>query len=535
MVRFYSIKAVEDLLNTLKQTGAFSLDVTADHPSTLKIPVLFRTSQRGEKFIARILSWNKGTSILEPMLSLSDFSTLISSLVGALNEEDSEGEETSPSSDDSVIPFEEGHPPVLPKFTPEADDKSPASHLSPFDTAQPRSRLPESALPEKATAEEVLLADLISSDSAASIPQAPSELRPDEDRGTHNTPGSSGFLSSQTNPQARKGAFSLPQKETDNPEGKEGLDMLDASSEEQNEGFFSQLSSALFGRKDSLPRSGSQAEKVDRNTHDWITPNSLHCAAQFLAELEETTGINDKPETPASGEDTCSLVSSLKSPEPGALILVREENGARAWYLFLQNSAVVAAYQTPIPLEHTYTHMLSEKGQIKPDSVARIWRLITAYKLSEETVLSRLRIADRATLSALITERTEAVLSCLRMVPAVTYQIQQLSSFPEELESGQSDHLRFNRIYRRYLSMDAAERTTSINAISKRSLRLKIRPDILSETLELDEAMESLFIDCFSGAFSVETATSTSSLSTAETESALLSIMDMEWINDTND
>jgi hypothetical protein len=540
VVRFYSVKAVTDLLNTLKKTGAFTLPVASDRPKTLNISVLFRTSQRGEKFHARILSWNKGISILEPMLDLTDFSTMVSSLVEALKEDETEGEQAEASSDDLVIPFEEGHPPVLPKFTPEAHNNDPELSLSPFDTAHPKSRLSKAPLLENTTAKKMLVTDLISSEGPTSSTPPPPEQgiskeKETTSKDTPHTPGSSGFLSNQTNPQARKGAFSPPQKEAEVHDIKEEPEKIEKPPEEQKDDLFSQLSSSVYDTMDSRTLSVSSANKQERKPDKWINPNSLACAAQFLTGLADTIGIQEIMATPASGREVCELVSEIKTPEPGSLIVANEQDGKRTWYLFIQNSTTVAAYQTPIPLEQSYTHILSKKGLLKPDSVARAWRLITAYKLSEENVLLRLRLINKATLSALIADRTEAVLSNLRMVPVITYQIQQLSAFPEELESGQSDHLRFSLLYNHYLSMNTSDRTASINSMKNQNLRLKIRPDILSETLELDKAMESLFVDCFTGMFSVEMAVSKSPLSLEKTESALLSIMDMEWVNKTND
>ena len=327
-------------------------------------------------------------------------------------------------------------------------------------------------------------------DSKVEIQPPPQELDPTfpgDDRGISEEPGRSheeeGWhkvrtgqtrVSPGVSPQARPGAFSPP----DDTES--GSTRAVSGFEEPHE----------VPEMIEPPSEGAAAPSQDQDLN-----SELMGAHAFLSHLERDEG-NLVQGNHATGKEAISCVKQAAKWQPGAVLITSHLETNRLWYLFISGGKIVNAYRLPPTGTVALTPRLLSKGLITRDSAKRVLETARKYGLSEESALARHKLVDQETLTQAVVERVRNVTAEILAVENVRFKLYRLIRFPRQSRLGSTEVDTYRDLVGQLVQLSDEDMTAREAPHFEHYPTLKVRSDLLSQTLALGDEHE-LFISSF--------------------------------------
>ena len=277
-------------------------------------------------------------------------------------------------------------------------------------------------------------------------------------------------------PQARPGAFSPPQD-------------ADSGLHRMVSGFFDPADVEATDETASHPAAQANDE-VNFNSE-------LLGAHVFLNHLERDES-NVVQGSNATGKEAVSFIKQADTWQPGAILITSHPDSGRLWYLFISGGKIVNAYRLPPSGTVALTPRLLSKGLITLESAKRVLDTARKHGLSEESALARHKLVDQQTLTEAVVQRVRNVTSEMLAVENVRFKLYRLMRFPRQSRLGSTEVDTYRDLMKQLLELSDEDMTARETPHFEHFPMLKVRSDLLSQTLSLSDEHEQ-FISTYIG------------------------------------
>lgn len=585
-VRFLSRDSVIDLHEQVARSGAFYLKLDGEMPSSTEIQVLLRTARRGEQFPATILAWSRGTVALKPDIPTADFEELARTLARALDREsDESGLHLRSHSDESIeipdaralleaeaeasgrkpLPPERQDPPPVEPSPRVPSGHQPAAGVvnRPKGAGRDAGRIRRPSRPTQPPPpppvptpvpmamedvadvdDEPVSHDTPTKDLSRPTPRPLAKLEPpsaETEAAAAPRKGEELWRRSGTDahrpvptrhPEARRGDFSPPsQPASDRDAGHPPPPKAPPPPPIHS------ATTASYPRTDGTAPPAVPAwdsdEHVsvaqDRDLLDVISP-----AFGFLRRLplapESLGGVR-------LGDGCAALdaliESSADAPEEAPSVLFAEDlEDERSWILLAAAGKIVNAFRTPVVGSACATARLHLQGVLGHDDVERVAAYAEREGCAEERALDDLGLVGAAALAEVARAKADWVTGDLALAENVEFRLGTLLRRPdrappleEEPEAGDLAGC-IAELERKSLSDIANIHEEYLD----RPPRLVLRADLLSQTYDLSDEVESLLTEYVTGGLTLRQIYQRSRLSRSRTFAVLFGLEAMKLL-----
>ena len=544
VARYRRTASLVEARDAVRSGGAFYLKIEGQPPTTVDVEVLFRTAKKGERFHATILAWNRGNVVLRPKLPSEAFEMLANSLLTTLSDELGSGAPASEGLGDSSAPFipspsgslssppedariptpELGYHriPISPssdwpavdafaasdEAEPVDDEEMAVSDAPASDPEEPSTPAYTEEDPSEAD-EDVLLEDDTDAPAFAEIPETASENEgsnddrisldgiegfdssdhisievevpppaPDILTGATRSEDEDGWQRVRTGqsrvppgitPQARPGAFSPPED-------------ADSGLHRMVSGFFDPADFDTATDPGRHPAVEPKKDEVDLNSE-------LLGAHVFLNHLERDES-NVVQGSKATGKEAIGYIKQAAEWQPGAILITSHPDSGRLWYLFIAGGKIVNAYRLPPSATVALTPQLLSKGLITLESAKLVLDTARKHGLSEESALARHKLVDQQTLTQAVVDRVRNVTGEILAVDSVRFKLYRLIRFPRQSRLGNTEVDTYRDLVEQLRQLSTEDMTARETPHFQHYPMLKVRSDLLSQTLSLSDEDE---------------------------------------------